>query len=85
MLRVIRPDLLDDQLLRRKVGFSHQFDIAFVGNFRRAEPLHQQAAGLTRHINRKVEQYLLLVLVASFLWGSLRAAMRRISWTWLSQ
>jgi len=53
---MVRTNALDDQALLSEICFSDQIDVALVSYFGNAESLHQQTAGLARHVNRKVKQ-----------------------------
>ena len=55
MLRIVRTNPLDDQIFRGDVGFGNEIDVAFVGDLRDAETLHQQMAGLAGHVYSKVK------------------------------
>jgi hypothetical protein len=65
MTRVVTFDAIDDQPFGCEIRFGYQVDLTLVGNFDlAAEALSQDASGIARGLNGKIEQLFLWVLVA---------------------
>jgi hypothetical protein len=55
MLRVIRPDPVNNEVLSSNIGFGDEVDLTLGGDLRGAEFLDQQVPRLARNVSGKVE------------------------------